>query len=59
MPAHRKIAADASKACGGRAGRLHWSKPDPVRTNGADAEILAAFDEASAMLKSRVDALIA
>lgn len=35
--------------------KLHWSTPDPAAASGVDAEIDAAFDEAFAMLKDRIE----
>lgn len=52
-------AGETCPAFTGRAERLHWSTPDPAKATGSDAEIAAAFDEAFAMLKGRIEALIA
>ncbi|WP_020401333.1 arsenate reductase ArsC [Kordiimonas gwangyangensis] len=35
--------------------KLHWSTPDPAKATGSDEEIAAAFDEAFAMLKKRIE----
>ena len=51
-------AGEACPVFNGRSERLHWSTPDPGRATGTDAEVLAAFDEAFAMLKFRIDELI-
>ena len=35
--------------------KLHWSTPDPAKTEGSEAEIDAAFDAAFEILKSRIE----
>ena len=50
--------AAASEPCPvffGKHEKLHWSTPDPASAKGTDAEIDAAFDEAFAMLKARIE----
>jgi len=39
--------------------RLHWDLPDPAAVTGGDAEKRAAFEEVFAMVRTRVDALLA
>ena len=39
----------------GRHKKLHWSTPDPAAATGSEAEINAAFDEAFAMLRTKVE----
>lgn len=39
----------------GAPAKLHWSTPDPAKATGSDADIEAAFDEAFAMLKQRIE----
>ncbi|MEE4163057.1 MAG: arsenate reductase ArsC [Woeseiaceae bacterium] len=48
-------AAESCPAFPGRFERLHWSTPDPAGATGTDAEIDAAFEQAFAMLKARVE----
>lgn len=53
--------AAASKACPvflGKHEKLHWSTPDPTAATGSEDDITAAFDEAFAMLKERVEDLM-
>jgi len=53
--------AAASEVCPvffGKHEKLHWPTPDPAAAKGGEAEINAAFDEAFAMLKVRVENLI-
>ena len=48
----------ASEACPvffGAHKKLHWSTPDPAGATGSEAEIDAAFEEAFALLKERVE----
>jgi protein-tyrosine-phosphatase len=48
----------ASESCPvfmGNYTKLHWSTPDPAKTEGTEEEIDAAFDEAFEMLKARVE----
>lgn len=47
-------AAEPCPAFPGTARRLHWSTPDPAGASGTDEQIDAAFENAFAMLKSRV-----
>jgi len=35
--------------------KLHWSTPDPAAAIGTEAEIDAAFDQAFALLKNRIE----
>ncbi len=35
--------------------KLHWSTPDPAKATGTNEEIEAAFDEAFALLKARIE----
>jgi len=37
--------------------KLHWSTPDPAKAEGSEDEIIAAFDEAFFMLKTRIESL--
>lgn len=39
----------------GKHKKLHWSTPDPAAATGSEEDIIAAFDEAFAMLKERVE----
>lgn len=43
----------------GKAERLHWSIPDPAHETGSAADIAAAFETAYAMLRARIEALVA
>lgn len=48
----------ASESCPvffGKHEKLHWSTPDPAKTQGSDDEINAAFDQAFTMLKNRIE----
>ena len=49
----------AAESCpvfgGGGYRQLHWSTPDPAKATGTDQEIDAAFDEACAMLRKRIE----
>jgi len=50
--------AAASETCPvflGKHKKLHWSTPDPAKATGTQAQINAAFDEAFAMLKQRIE----
>lgn len=50
--------AAASEACPiflGSHKKLHWPTPDPAAATGSEEEINAAFDEAFAMLKTRIE----
>ncbi len=47
-------AAESCPAFLGPAKKLHWSTPDPANATGTEAQIDAAFDEAFAMLKNRI-----
>jgi arsenate reductase len=50
--------AAASEACPvflGQHKKLHWPTPDPAAATGDEADITAAFDEAFAILKERVE----
>ncbi len=54
--------AAAAESCPvflGTAIKLHWSTPDPAKTIGGDAEVMAAFDGAFNMLRSKIEALVA
>lgn len=48
-------AAESCPAFIGPVKKLHWSTPDPAKATGTDAQIEAAFNEAFAMLKSRIE----
>lgn len=48
----------ASESCPvffGKQKRLHWSIPDPAKTNGSEETIDAAFDEVFNLLKRRIE----
>lgn len=50
--------AAASESCPiflGEYKKLHWSTPDPAVVTGSEDEINAAFDEAFAMLRTRIE----
>lgn len=50
--------AAASEACPvffGQHKKLHWPTPDPAAATGSEEDIDAAFDEAFAMLRERVE----
>lgn len=49
-------AAESCPAFPGGYTKLHWSTPDPAGAEGSDAEIDAAFEQAYAMLKARIEA---
>lgn len=51
-------AAESCPVFSGTVKKLHWSTPDPAKATGTDAEIEAAFDEAFAMLKVRIEDLL-
>lgn len=42
----------------GQPTKLHWSTPDPVKVNGDEADIEAAFDRALLMLKEHIEKLV-
>ena len=42
----------------GNPGKLHWSIPDPAKTEGTDAEIDGAFERSFSLLKERVQELV-
>lgn len=48
-------AAESCPAFLGNHEKLHWSTPDPAKATGTDEEINAAFDEAFAVLKHRIE----
>lgn len=35
--------------------KLHWSTPDPAQARGTEEEMSAAFDEAFALLRTRIE----
>lgn len=49
-----QAAAESCPVFLGKAEKLHWSTPDPAKTQGSKAEIEAAFDQAFALLKDKV-----
>lgn len=51
-------AGETCPAFAGRCERLHWSTPDPAKASGNGEKIVAAFDQAFGMLKSRVEGLL-
>lgn len=54
--------AAAAESCPvflGTVTKLHWSTPDPAKTIGGDAEVMAVFDGAFNMLRSKIEALVA
>jgi arsenate reductase (thioredoxin) len=42
----------------GRPKKLHWSIPDPAKARGGQEEIEAAFENAFALLKTRIEELL-
>ncbi len=48
-------AAESCPAFLGKYEKLHWSTPDPAKATGTEEQINAAFDEAFAMLKQRIE----
>jgi arsenate reductase len=48
-------AAETCPAFPGGFERLHWSTPDPAKAVGSEADIDAAFEEAYALLRDRVE----
>lgn len=48
-------AAETCPAFPGGFVRLHWSTPDPAKAVGSEADIDAAFEEAFALLRDRVE----
>ena len=48
-------AAETCPAFPGEFARLHWSTPDPAQAVGNEEEIDAAFEEAFALLRVRVE----
>lgn len=48
-------AAESCPAFLGSAKKLQWSTPDPAKATGSEQEVTAAFDEAFAMLKERIE----
>lgn len=47
----------ASESCPvflGKNQKLHWSTPDPAKTEGSDDVVRQSFDDALQMLKSRI-----
>lgn len=49
-------AAESCPAFPGGYRKLHWSTPDPAKAEGTEAEIDAAFEQAYAMLRERIEA---
>lgn len=49
----------AAESCpifgGGGFRKLHWSTPDPAKATGSEDQIDAAFEQACAMLKERIE----
>ena len=39
----------------GPAEKLHWSTPDPAKAEGSEEQVNAAFDQAFAMLRARIE----
>ena len=52
-------AGDACPVWPGRPITVHWGVPDPAAVEGSDADKRAAFAQAFAALKERIDALLA
>ena len=52
-----QAAAESCPVFLGKAKKLHWSTPDPVKASGTEADINAAFDAAFNMLKDRIEDL--
>lgn len=48
-------AAETCPAFPGRFQRLHWSIPDPAHVQGTPAEVEAAFEQAFALLRTRIE----
>jgi arsenate reductase len=48
-------AAETCPAFPGGFDRLHWSTPDPAKAVGSEADVDAAFEEAYALLRDRVE----
>jgi arsenate reductase (thioredoxin) len=48
-------AAEACPAFFGKHEKRHWSTPDPAKATGSEEAVNAAFDEAFAMLKHRIE----
>ena len=48
-------AAESCPVFFGQHQKLHWSTPDPAAATGSEEDINAAFDEAFAMLKARIE----
>lgn len=48
-------AAESCPVFFGQHQKLHWSTPDPAAATGSEEDINAAFDEAFAMLKTRIE----
>ena len=42
----------------GSPNKLHWSTPDPAKTEGSEDDIQRSFNEAFLMLKDRVEGLV-
>ncbi len=56
------VCDDAAEQCPvfpGAPHRLHWSLPDPVAVDGADADKLAAFERTLHDLRERIEAFAA
>lgn len=48
----------ASESCPvflGKNRKLHWSTPDPAKTEGSDEDIRQSFDDALQMLRGRIE----
>jgi arsenate reductase (thioredoxin) len=48
-------AAETCPAFPGRFRRLHWSIPDPAHVQGTPTEVEAAFEQAFALLRMRIE----
>ncbi|MDX1482586.1 MAG: arsenate reductase ArsC [Woeseiaceae bacterium] len=48
-------AAETCPAFGGGFQKLHWSTPDPAKAAGSEGQIDAAFEQAYAMLRERIE----
>jgi arsenate reductase len=53
-----QAAAESCPVFLGPAKKLHWSTPDPAKAQGTEEQVNAAFDDAFAMLKDRIEGLI-
>jgi arsenate reductase len=50
-----QAATEVCPVFSGHGKKLHWSTPDPAKATGNEAQIDTAFDEAFALLKTRIE----